>query len=243
MSDRSELTVVLRDLVVANRILAREGVLDGFGHVSVRHPTDPQRYFMSRSRSPALVTRDDLIEFTLENAPIDQNGRPMYAERYIHGCLYQARPDVQAVCHNHSHAVIPYGVTGTAIRPIMHMASVIGNEVPIWDIREEFGDTDLLVTSDEMGRSLARCVGPRRTALMRGHGSVVVGASLREAVFIAIYLQLNAELLHRARALGGSDIEYLSAGEVQLASQTLLQPLSQERAWDYWSARAGFGGT
>ncbi|HEX7019054.1 MAG TPA: class II aldolase/adducin family protein [Gemmatimonadaceae bacterium] len=241
MGNETDLDEVLRDLVIANRILAREGVLDGFGHVSVRHPGDPARYFMSRSRSPELVTREDLIEFTLENRPVEPDGRAMYAERYIHGCLYRARPDVRAVCHNHSHAVIPYAVSGQSIRPVMHMASVIGDEVPVWDIRDEFGDTDLLVTNDEMGRSLARCLGERRAALMRGHGGVVVGGSLREAVFTAIYLQLDAELLLRARLLGDGTVNYLTPGEVRLASQTLLQPLSQDRAWEYWSARAGYG--
>lgn len=239
-TEPSDIETALHDLVIANRILTREGVLDAFGHVSVRHPKNPERYFMSRSRGPELVTRDDLVEFTLENIPLDAKGRAVYAERYIHGCIYQARPDVHAVCHNHSHAVIPYGVSGQPIRPILHMASVIGDEVPIWDIHDHFGDTDLLVTSNEKGRSLAQCLGVNRAALMRGHGSVVVGANLRASVFTAIYLQLNADLLLRARALGNGEIRFLTPGEVRLASETLLQPLSQERAWEYWSVRAGF---
>lgn len=241
MRNETVLGEVLRDLVIANRILAREGVLDGFGHVSVRHPGNPGRYFMSRSRSPELVTREDLLEFTLDNQAVEPDDRAMYAERYIHGCVYQARPDVQAVCHNHSHAVIPYAVSGRSIRPIMHMASVIGDEVPVWDIHDEFGDTDLLVTNDERGRSLARCLGARRAVLMRGHGSVVAAGNLRETVFTAIYLQLDAELLFRARLLGDGAVNCLTPGEVRLASQTLLQPLSQDRAWEYWSARAGYG--
>lgn len=240
-TDPSGTSAALHDLVVANRILAREGVLDGFGHVSVRHPHDPQRYFMSRSRSPELVTHDDLVEFSLQNEALDASGRAVYAERYIHGCIYRSRPDVHAICHNHSHAVIPYAVTREPLRPIVHMASVIGNEVPVWDIRDEFGDTDLLVTSDAKGRSLAACLGTNRAALMRGHGCVVVGANLREAVFTAIYLQLDAELLFRARVVGGAQVEFLTPGEVHLASRALLQPLSQDRAWEYWSARAGFG--
>lgn len=229
----------LRDLVIANRILAREGVLDGFGHVSVRHPSDAQRYVMSRSRSPELVTRDDLVQFTLDDEAIDAGGRAVYAERFIHGCIYRARSDVHAICHNHSHAVIPYGVAGQSIRPILHMASVIGDEVPVWDIAQQFGDTDLLVTDAAKGDSLARCLGTKRAALMRGHGAVVAASNLREAVFVAIYLQLNAELLLRARVLGDGSLRYLTPGEIRLASQTLLQPLSQDRAWEYWSARAG----
>lgn len=239
--DPIRVEAVLRDLVVANRILAREGVLDAFGHVSVRHPGDPERYFMSRSRAPELVDRDDLVEFTLDNEPLDAKGRAVYAERHIHGCIYRARPDVNAICHNHSHAVIPYGVSGQSIRPILHMASVIGDRVPIWDIHDHFGDTDLLVTDDEKGRSLASCLGPNCAALMRGHGSVVCAASLRATVFATIYLQLNAELQFRARLLGDGDIRHLTPGEVRSASETLMQPLSQDRAWEYWSVRAGFG--
>jgi ribulose-5-phosphate 4-epimerase/fuculose-1-phosphate aldolase len=240
MSDKTELDAALRDLVIANRILAHEGVLDGFGHVSIRHPTDPGRYFMACSRSPEQVTRRDLIEFHLDSRPIDQNGRPMYAERFIHGQILQARPEVKAICHNHAHNLIPFGVTGNTIRPLMHMSSVIGPEVPIWDIADEFGDTDLLVTNPAMGDSLARCLGQRRVALMRGHGSVVAGLGLREAVFVAVYLHLNAELVLKAKSLG--DIKYLSPGEVERCAATLLQELSQNRAWDYWAARAGYEG-
>jgi ribulose-5-phosphate 4-epimerase/fuculose-1-phosphate aldolase len=240
MSDTSRVELALKDLVIANRILAREGVLDGFGHVSIRHPSDPGRYFMSRSRAPELVTRDDLIEFKLDSTAINSNGRAMYAERQIHGCIYQLRPDVMSVCHNHAHSLLPFGVTGTMIKPIFHMASVIGEEVPIWDIRDEFGDTNLLVTDAPKGMALARSLGNRSSALMRGHGGVVVGHTLRQAVFTAIYFQQNAELILRARELG--DIRYLSPGEVKAASELLFQPLSQDRSWEYWAHRAGFSG-
>jgi len=240
MSDKVELDWALRDLVTANRILAREGVLDGFGHVSIRHPSNRKRYFLSRSRSPELVTRDDLMEFTLDNEPIDQRGRAMYAERPIHGCLYQMRPEVNAVCHNHANSLIPFGVTGMQLRPIFHMASVIGPNVPIWDIRKEFGDTNLLVTDKMQGKSLARSLKKGRVALMRGHGSVVTGTSLRETVFTAIYLQINADLQMKSQGMG--DVDFLSAGEIDRASKLLFQDLSQDRAWDYWSSRAGFPG-
>jgi HCOMODA/2-hydroxy-3-carboxy-muconic semialdehyde decarboxylase len=137
----------LRDLVIANRILAAHGVVDAFGHVSIRHPNNPDRYFLARSKGPAGVTLDDLIEFALDNEPINQNGRAMYAERAIHGSIYQARPDAMAVCHNHSAATIPFGVTNVPMRPIFHMGSVIGARVPTWDIADDFGDTNLLVTT------------------------------------------------------------------------------------------------
>ncbi|MBI3706215.1 MAG: class II aldolase/adducin family protein [Proteobacteria bacterium] len=240
MTQTVELRAALRDLVIANRILAREGVIDGFGHISIRHPGDPKRYFLSRSRSPELVTIDDLMEFALDNEPIDQRGRAMYAERPIHGSLYAARSDINSVCHNHAHSLIPFGVTGTKLRPIIHMAAMIGAEVPIWDIRDEFGDTNLLVTTREQGNSLARGVGAGRVALMRGHGATVGGRTVRETVFTAIYLQVNAGLLLQARNLG--EVKGLSPGEIKLTADALSGALSQDRAWEYWSSRAGFSG-
>jgi HCOMODA/2-hydroxy-3-carboxy-muconic semialdehyde decarboxylase len=240
MTQTVELRAALRDLVIANRILAREGVLDGFGHVSIRHPGNPQRYFLSRSRGPELVTVDDLMEFTLDNEPIDQRGRAMYAERPIHGSLYTARPDVNSICHNHAHSLIPFGVTGTRMRPILHMAAAIGADVPIWDIRDEFGDTNMLVTTRDQGNSLARAVGQGRVTLMRGHGATVAGRTLRETVFTSIYLQVNAGLLLQAHALG--EAKGLSPGEIKLTADMVLSPLAQERAWEYWCARAGFSG-
>ena len=227
----------LQDLVTANRILAHEGVVDAFGHVSFRDPGNPGRYWLSRSRATELVVAEDLMEHTLEGDPVDQQDRPMYAERSIHGGIYQARPDVQAVIHNHSTAVIPYGVTGTPLRPIFHLAAVIGEQVPLWDIRDAFGDTDMLVTTMDQGRDLATTLGDGRVTLMRGHGCVVVGASIRTAVMTSIYLQVNAQLL--TESLGIGDVTYLSSGEVELMSQTQVRPLSGDRAWEYWARRAG----
>jgi ribulose-5-phosphate 4-epimerase/fuculose-1-phosphate aldolase len=152
----STVSDALRDLVIANRILAAHNVLDAFGHVSIRHPEHPDTYFLARSKGPAGVTLDDLIEFTLDSEPINQNGRAMYAERQIHGKIYTARPDVNAVCHNHSAATIPFGVTKTPMKPIFHMGSVIGSDVPKWDIAKEFGDTNLLVTTPNKARRLRR---------------------------------------------------------------------------------------
>ena len=152
---------LLHDLVIANRALAAEGVIDDFGHVSARHPGNPQRYFLSRSRSPGIVTIDDLIEFTLEGEPLNQGGRRLYAERFIHGAIYIERPDVNCVVHHHARSVLPFTISATPLRPAFHMAAVIGPEVPTWDSQDEFGDTNMLVDSLPMGRSLARVLSAR----------------------------------------------------------------------------------
>ena len=236
----STLADALRDLVIANRILAFHHVLDAFGHVSIRNPENPDTYFLSRSKGPATVTGADIIEFTLESEPLDQNGRAMYAERHIHGKIYRARPDVHAVCHNHSASIIPFGVTSVPLRPIFHMGSVIGANVPTWDIATEFGDTNLLVTTPEQGASLARALGAGRVALMRGHGAAVAAKTLREVVFTSVYLQKNAELVTTARSFGEA-VHYLSDSEIDQAATLLTEPLSQDRAWNAWSDAVGAG--
>jgi HCOMODA/2-hydroxy-3-carboxy-muconic semialdehyde decarboxylase len=238
MSDGTNLEAVLGDLVIANRILANEGVIDAFGHVSLRHPARPDRYFLARSRSPELVERGDLMEFDLDNRPIDPGERTLYSERPIHGSIYRARPDVTAVCHNHARSLVPFSVTGVPIRPIWHIAGSIGTEVPIWDVRDEFGDTDLLVTTAALGDSLARKLGPHRACLMRGHGAVVATHDLKATVFVSIYLMVNAALVKEARELG--DVTYLSEGEIRLTEQMNFRARSQNRAWEYWARRAGF---
>jgi HCOMODA/2-hydroxy-3-carboxy-muconic semialdehyde decarboxylase len=230
------LDAALEELVTANRILAREGVVDSFGHVSIRHPERPDRYIMSRARAPECIETGDLMEFLLAGEPVDARGRDPYAERAIHGSVYEARPDITAVVHNHSPNVIPYGVTGTKLRPLLHMAAGMGTDVPIWDSRTRFGDTTLLVTTMDMGRDLAAKLGNRRAALMRGHGCVVVGKSLREVVFSSIYLEMNAELQFKASTLG--DITFLSDGEVE-AILKRRGPYTFERAWESWCMRAG----
>jgi ribulose-5-phosphate 4-epimerase/fuculose-1-phosphate aldolase len=229
----------LRELVTANRILAQEGVLDAFGHVSIRHPTQSDRYIISRSLGPALVTEADLQLFTLLGEQVGGNDRPPYAERAIHGAIYEARPDVQAICHNHSPSVIPFSVTDVPLRPIFHMAALLGAAVPRWDIADEFGDTDMLVRTVEQGRSLARALGARQIVLMRGHGSAVAGATLREVVMACVYLEQNARLQAQAMALG--DVRYLSAGETDRMAAMLADPLGSERAWHVWRERAGMG--
>lgn len=227
---------VLEELVTANRILAREGVVDAFGHASIRHPEHADRYVMSRARAPECIDVDDLMEFTLDGKALDAGGRKPYAERFIHGAVYEARADVQAVVHNHSPSVIPYGVTGARLSPVMHMCASIGAEVPVWDTRTNFGDTNLLITNMAMARDLAGTLAERAVALMRGHGCVVAARSLREVVFISVYLELNANLQMKAASLG--DITFLSAGEIDAVLST-RSSFTFERAWEYWCRRAG----
>lgn len=234
----SNLATSLQDLVIANRILAHEGVVDGYGHVSLRHPERADRFFLSRSRSPELVELDDLMEFDLDCRPVGQPGRMMYAERPIHGGIYEARPEIQSVIHNHAREVIPFTlVRTTKLRPVIHSAGGIGADIPVWDIREKFGDTDMLVRTMEQGRDLAACLGPRPVALMRGHGSVVAGRSVREAVLLAIYLMVNAKLQKEAMQLG--EVDYLSDGEIALTAEMQVSPVSLDRVWEYWARRCG----
>jgi ribulose-5-phosphate 4-epimerase/fuculose-1-phosphate aldolase len=232
-----KLTNTMREAVVANRILARENVVDAYGHVSIRHPENPDRYVMSRSRSPELVTLGDIIEFTLEGEAIDDNRTP-YAERHIHGAIYEARPEVQSVVHNHSHAVIPFGVTSVPLKPVAHVGASIGKDVPVWDIRTNFGDTNLLVVNMEQGRDLARGLGPNNVVLMRGHGCAVSGSSVQGAVMTSIYLQVNARLLQDTMIMS-EEIEYLSDGEIDQCTQIFMSDMSVTRAWEYFQRRAG----
>lgn len=226
---------IVSKLVDANRILAHEGVVDAYGHVSLRHPERPDRYLLSRSRSPELVEADDIMEFTLDGTPLDARGRTPYLERFIHGAVYERRPEIVAVVHNHAVEVLPFGITGVPLRPVAHTCGRIGHEVPVWDIRERFGDTNLLVTDMDQGRDLARGLDDRYCALMRGHGCVVAGISLEEAVLTAIYLMLNARVQMDALRLG--EITALSPGEVDLTSQQAKPKLATERAWEYYRAR------
>jgi len=227
---------LLDELVTANRILAREGVVDSFGHVSIRHPDRADRYVLSRARAPECIEAEDLMEFALDGTPIEATGRKPYAERYIHGAVYEARADVRAVVHHHSPSVIPFSVTSARLSPVMHMCAGIGTRVPTWDSRARFGDTNLLVTNEAMARDLAAALGARTAILMRGHGAVVAGASLREVVFNSIYLQLNADLQMKAQALG--DVTFLTDGEVAAVLNT-RGSFTFERAWEFWCRRAG----
>ncbi len=227
---------LLDDLVAANRILADQGVVDGYGHVSVRHDRDASRYLLSRSRAPELVTRDDLMELSLDSEPVDARGRSMYLERFIHGEIYRARPDVKAVVHHHSSSVIPFGVSTVPLRPLYHMAAFLGAGVPVFDIRDAAGGmTDMLVSSPSLGRALARTLGAGTAALMRGHGAVVVGSSLVQAVARSVYMEMNARLQSQAIALGGG-IRYLDPEEARKAQAAVEGTLA--RPWELWKRRA-----
>jgi ribulose-5-phosphate 4-epimerase/fuculose-1-phosphate aldolase len=232
----SGLIDALREIIVANRILAAEGVVDAFGHVSVRHPQNPDSYLLARSRSPELVTMDDIMEFTLQGDIVGDDDRKPYAERHIHGGIYERRPDVQSVVHNHAQAIIPFSITKTPLRPVMHVTGVIGRHVPVWDIEDKFGGTSLLVTNMDQARDLAETMGPARVVLMRGHGCAIAGGGIKEAVLTAIYTQVNAKLQLQAMPLG--DVKYLSAEEIELTPETLIGPLAMERAWEYFARRA-----
>jgi ribulose-5-phosphate 4-epimerase/fuculose-1-phosphate aldolase len=226
---------IRRELARANRILAHEDVLDAFGHVSVRHPGDPGRYLLSRSRGPELVEPADILEFTLDSAPVVPPTRRLYSERVIHGCIYQARPDVHAVVHHHAPSIMPFVIAGVDIVPVFHLGATMGAKAPFWDSRDEFGDTSLLVIKPEEGRSLARALGAHAMVLMRRHGATVAGANLHEVVFRSIYSARNAEHQWRAHALGA--VGALTAGEAALGAKHNLQPGPVERAWEYWSGR------
>ena len=189
-------------LARANRLIANEGVLDAFGHVSMRHPTDPSRYLLSRSRGPELVQPEDILEYDLDSQPLKPPTLRMYSERVIHGEIYKARPDVHAVCHHHAASILPFCISGAALKPVYHLGATMGEAVPFWDSRDEFGDTNLLVAKPEEGASLARALGPHWTVLMRRHGATVAGRSLEELAFRTIYAARNAALQIEAHMLG-----------------------------------------
>ncbi len=227
---------LIEDLVAANRILVVQGVVDGYGHVSVRDDRDPSHYLMSRALAPELVTAADILEHDLDNNAPDAQGRALYLERFMHGAIYQARPDVKAIVHNHSPSVIPFGVSGVPLRPLYHMSAFLRAGAPVFDIRAAAGaQTDMLVRTPELGRALAKVLGANAVALMRGHGAVVVGTSLPHAVFRSIYTELNARL--QAEALGLSKkVVYLAPEEARQAEATMESTIP--RAWELWKRKA-----
>ena len=234
------LTDTIEKLVTANRILAREEVVDGFGHVSVRHPSDPDRFLLSRSRSPELVETSDILEYTLDGVCIDDKGgmRP-YAERFIHGAIYKARPDVTSVVHHHAYPVVTFTASKVPIRPLMHTTAVIGHEIPLWDIRDKFGpNTNMLVTNMDQGGDLAKKLGNNRMVMMRGHGATAAGATIEDSVISSIYLQIAARQQMEALQLGG-EITYLSKGEIDGQISPDVINIAFPRIWEYFSRRAG----
>jgi HCOMODA/2-hydroxy-3-carboxy-muconic semialdehyde decarboxylase len=228
-------TQVLEDLALANHILVNQGVLDGFGHISVRHPQKPDRFFIARSMAPALVEVADIVEVDLDGNVHDAQGRRTYVERFIHSAIYKARPDVMSVIHSHSPAVIPFGVTGARLRPICHMSGFLGAVTPVFEIRHSAGEsTDLLISSQALGEALATTLGKANVALMRGHGSVTVGTSIKQAVYRGVYTESNARLQSEASRLG--EINFLTEAEAQATSAMNDQHL--DRPWEMWKRDA-----
>ena len=225
---------LLEDMVIGSRILADFGVLDGFGHVSARHPTNPDRFLMSRSLAPALVTADDIMEFDLDGNALDARGRSLFLERFIHAEIYRARPDVMSVVHTHSPGVIPFSVSKVPMRAMYHNPSFLAVGVPVWDIRTDFGETNMLVSNSAIGKSLAQALGDKPVVLMRGHGDVAVGPSVRMAVFRAYYTDVNAKLQSQAIALGG-EVNYLTQAEGEKADKTNFAVI--DRIWNLWKMR------
>ena len=227
---------VLDDLAAAYRILAMEGVIDAYGHVSVRHPANPNRFLMSRSLGPALVTPADILEYDLDSTPVDPRGRNSVLERFIHGEIYKARPDVMVVVHSHAPSVIPFSVTQVPLRPVFHMATFLYTGVPIWDSRSvnDPAAQTLLVRNNLIGKSLAAALGNKEVALLRGHGNVVVGPNLQVTVRDAIYTEVNAKLLLAALSLGGP-ITYISPEEGMAVEK---MPGDTQRGWDLWKRKA-----
>lgn len=221
------------ELVTANHILANESVLDAFGHVSIRHPLRPSHFLLACSRAPELVALDDILEFGGDCEPVTKSDHPLYIERFIHSEIYRVRPDVQAVCHNHAKALMPFCVADIPIVPVYQHGAMIGPVVPVWDSRSEHGDTNLLVSDADQGASLARALGPHWMVLMRRHGAIVVGRSPTELVFRAIAACRNAEIQLAAHALGS--VEGLSAGEIAKAGQ--VSPHAMNRSFAYWKGR------
>jgi ribulose-5-phosphate 4-epimerase/fuculose-1-phosphate aldolase len=226
---------LIDDLVSANHILFKEGVVDGFGHVSMRDERDPERFLLSKSIAPATVTARDVMEFGMDGEPLNPRGRKPYLERTIHSEIYRARPDVQAIVHSHSPALIPFGITGTSLRPVFHMSGFLGSATPIFEIREAGGPaTDMLIRDRKLGAALARTLGAAPFALMRGHGSVAVGATLKQVVYRAIYAEVNARLQSDAVRLG--TITFLNEQEAANASRTNDSVI--DRPWELWKKRA-----
>ncbi len=226
---------VRQEVAIANRILANEGIIDAFGHISMRHPTNPDRYFISRHRASELVEPSDVLEFDLDSKQVHPTSVRLYSEMVIHGEVFKARPDVNSVCHHHAPSVLPFCATGVELVPLFHLGGTLGMKVPFWDSRDEFGDTNLLVRTPEEGASMARALGPHDIVLLRRHGATVVGPSVRACVFRSIYSTRNAELQLRAMAIGTPGP--LTPGETEKSGGHNLGGRGVERAWEYWTIR------
>jgi HCOMODA/2-hydroxy-3-carboxy-muconic semialdehyde decarboxylase len=243
-----------KSLIIANRIFAHHGVLDAYGHVSIRDPENPKQFIMSRARAPELVTEDDLLVLNLEGEVVEEGRGGPYSERFIHAAVYEARPEIQAVVHAHTPSIIPFGITDIPLRAAFHIGAVVGKHVPTWDIADEFGPTNMLVTNMAQGRSLVKVLGANQMALMRGHGCVCVGRSIQDVTRTGVYMDVNARVATTAHLMSGGKVKYLSPEEMQMR---LTQgggpprPAGEARAprgmdgerssreWEAWSAEVG----
>ena len=233
----AKLDDVISELAAANRILAHNGVVDAYGHISVRHPHDPKRFLLSRSKSPELVEPSDILEFGLDGELADGvTGKP-YLERYIHAGIYEANPAIMSVVHSHALDVLPFSISSVPLTPVIHTASHCGHQIPVWDIADKFGDTGLLVTTREQGRDLAKVLARHRVALMRGHGFAAAGRTLGEVLKVSIYLPQNARVLMDAMRLGGT-VKPLSAREIEIRDEGGPGGRELDRAIEYWAAMA-----
>jgi ribulose-5-phosphate 4-epimerase/fuculose-1-phosphate aldolase len=226
---------LVEDLVAANRVLAEKDLLDGWGHVSARDPRNPKRFLMSRNLAAPLVRGEDIMEFDLDSNPLEGRGRELYTERYIHGEIYKARPDVMAVVHTHAPALIPFGVTKVPLKPLYHRAAFIAPGIPVFDIQDAAGMTDMLIRNAALGRALQQSLGDKAAVLMRGHGATVVAPALPRVVSRTIFLSLNASLQAQAIALGGP-VKYLDPEEARLVEAREGHGLA--RAWEAWKEKA-----
>lgn len=226
---------LVTDLVYANRILYDQSVVDGLGHVSVRNPKDPNSFLLSCNRAPGLVKREDIVCYNFDGDAISPTSQRPYLERFIHGEIFRARPDVMAVVHSHSLSVIPFGVTRNSLRPVFHMAGFLGSGSAHFEIQDHAGDSDMLIREPYLGAALAKSLGQHSCVLMRGHGSTVVGTSLYQVVYRAIYAEVNAKL--QLQAMGIGDVHYLNEAEAQLAADANDGQI--QRSWNLWKGRVG----
>ena len=226
---------VIEDLVIASRVCVEHGVIDAYGHVSARNPENPNTYFISRDLAPEFITENDILEMDMDSNPIDKNSPKSYNERFIHSEIYKARPDVMSIVHNHSHSVVPFSCTTCELKPIFHMSAFIGLGVPNWDIREAQMGTDMLVRNSFLGKSLADKLGQHPAALMRGHGSVVVGEKIQVAVGRTIYLDQNAKMQYQAMMMSGTPMEIIYMDDSEVAANVKWQ--EYYRSWDLWKRK------
>jgi HCOMODA/2-hydroxy-3-carboxy-muconic semialdehyde decarboxylase len=226
---------IIEDLVIASRVCVEHGVIDAYGHVSARNPDNPNTYFISRDLAPEFITESDILEMDMDSTPVRKDSPKSYNERFIHSEIYKARPDVMSIVHNHSHSVVPFSCTTCVLRPIFHMSAFIGLGVPNWDIRDAQKGTDMLVRNSFLGKSLADKLGPHPAALMRGHGSVVVGEKVQVAVGRTIYLDQNAKMQYQAMMMAGSPMEVIYMDDEEVAANVKWQ--EYYRSWDLWKRK------